>query len=144
MAPVRSPGEFAGRFAGGRPGLHDIQFHVVPISPTSPRVAASWFGGFVPGVCVKPGKTQVFGIGFNLADSGLRVRPRTREIPANGAFAFRMEHKADVFNGESYSVSIRGTFERKKVSGRVEGTGVSGHSGKCRANRTFTAKLTRR
>ncbi len=136
------PGEFKGRFAGSR--LGDIQFHVLPISPTSPRVAAGWFGGFVPGVCVKNGKTQAFGIGFNLDHGGLRVRPRTREIPANGAFAFRLEHQANVFNGESYSLSIRGTFGRKTVSGRVQGTGTNLLAGKCRANRTFTARLSTR
>jgi hypothetical protein len=136
-----NPGQFKGSFAGT--GLGRIQFDVFPVGPTPPRVGVRWFGGFVPGVCVKPGMTQVFGIQFDSHHSGLRVRPRSTEIPASGAFVFRLVHSADVFNGDSYSVTVRGTFGRKTVSGRVQGTGTDPLSGKCRANRTFTARLAR-
>ena len=139
------PGDFKGRFAGTGGG--DIQFEVFPVGPTPPRVGVRWLGGFVPGVCMKDGKTRVagrdgaIGIGFNLQDK-LRARPRT-EIPENGTFAFRLVHPADVFNGSSYSVTVRGTFGRKNVAGRVQGTGTDPLSGKCRVNRTFTARLSR-
>ncbi len=139
------PGEFKGRIAGT--GFGHIQFDVVPISRTSPVVAVQWLGGFVPGVCVKEGKTRVagrdgaIGIGFDLWNR-LRRRPRT-EIPPDGTFVFKLVHSADVLNGTSYSVSIRGTFGRKTVSGRVQGIGTDPLSGKCRVNRTFTARLSR-
>lgn len=140
------PGEFKGRIAGTGSGY--IQFDVVPVSPTSPRVGIRWLGGFVPGVCVKDGKTRVagrdgaIGIQFDLWDK-LRRRPRRTEIPADGTFAFELEHPADVLKGTSYSVSIRGTFGRRAVSGRVQGTAADSFNGKCRANRTFTARLAR-
>ncbi len=139
------PGEFKGRIAGT--GFGHIQFHVVPISRTSPVVAVQWLGGFVPGVCVKEGKTRVagpdgaIGIGFDLWNR-LRRRPPT-DIPPDGTFVFKLVHSADVLNGSSYSVTVRGTFGRKTVSGRVQGTGTDPLSGKCRVNRTFTARLSR-
>jgi hypothetical protein len=97
---------------------------------------------------VKDGKKRVagrdglIGIHFNAWDK-LRRPPRTTEIPPDGTFAFKLVHPADVLNGTSYSVTIRGTFGRRTVSGRVEGTAADSFSGKCRANRTFTAKLAR-
>ncbi len=139
------PGEFKGSIAGT--GAGHIQFDVVPVSRTSPVVAVRWLGGFVPGVCVKDGKTRVagrdgaIGIGFDLWNR-LRRRPRT-EIPPDGTFVFKLVHSADVLNGSSYSVTVRGTFGRKAVSGRVQGTGTDPLSGKCRVNRTFTARLSR-
>ena len=139
------PGEFKGRIAGT--GSGHIQFDVVPVSRTSPDVAVRWLGGFVPGVCVMDGKTRIagpdgaIGVGFDLWDT-LRVRPRA-EIPKDGTFAFRLVHPTDVLKGSSYSVTVRGTFGRKTVSGRVQGTGSDPLSGKCRVNRTFTARLSR-
>lgn len=140
-----SPGRFKGPIAGT--GSGSIQLDVVPVSATSPRVGIRWLGGFVPGVCVKDGKTRVagrdgaIGIQFSLWDK-LRRRPHI-EIPTDGALAFKLEHPADVLNGTSYSVSIRGTFGRRAVSGRVQGTAADALNGKCRASRTFTARLAR-
>ena len=117
------------------------------LSSTSPLVAVRRLGGLVPGICVRDGKTRVagrdgaIGIEFDLWDK-LRRRPRT-EVPTDGTFAFKLVHPADVLKGTSYSVTIRGTFGRRTVSGRVQGTAVDPFSGKCRANRTFTARLAR-
>jgi len=85
------------------------------------------------------GRDGAIGIGFDLWDK-LGRRPRT-EIPPDGTFAFKLVHRADVLKATSYSVSIRGTFGRKNVSGRVQGTAADSFHGKCRANRTFTARL---
>lgn len=116
--------------------------------PTSLRTGLQWIGGLVPATCVKDGRTLKagrdgsIGILFDANHSGLRVRPRVL-IGDDGEFALRLEHKADVGHAESYSVSIRGTFGRKTVSGRVKGTSSSEFSGRCRADRSFTAKLTK-
>ncbi len=64
-------------------------------------------------------------------------------VGADGTFAVRWGHKADAEYYGSYVVSLRGTFERKTVSGRVQASGTLPVSGRCRANRTFTARLTR-
>lgn len=139
------PGEFKGRLAGT--GFGDIRFALVSLSPTSPRVGVREIAGFIPGICVKAGKTRVagrdgaIGIQVNMADK-LRRRPRT-EIPQDGTFAYKLEHPADVLNGTSYSVSIRGTFGPRAVSGRIQGSAADSFNGKCRANRTFTARLSR-
>jgi hypothetical protein len=139
------PGIFKGTFQGK--GSGDITFEVFPEGRTSPRVGVRWLGGFVPGVCVKDGRTRVagrdgaIGVGFDLRDE-LRRRPNT-VIPEDGAIAFTLVHPADVLNGASYSVSIRGTFGRKIVSGRVRATGVDPLTGKCRGDRLFTARLSR-
>lgn len=141
------PGEFRGRFVGVGKAFSQIFFEVVPRDSTSPVVGVLNLSGFVPGVCVKGGTTRVagrdgaIGIGFNVADR-LRRRPRT-EIPADGTFVFKLEHRGDVLNGTSYSVTVRGTFERQAVSGRVQGTASDSFHGTCRVNRTFTARLVR-
>lgn len=141
------PGEFRGRFVGVGKAFSQISFEVIPRDRTSPVVGVRNLSGLVPGVCVKDGTTRVagrdgaIGISFNVADK-LRRRPRT-EIPPDGTFVFKLEHRGDVLNGTSYSVTIRGTFERKAVSGRVQGTAADSFQGKCRANRTFTARLSR-
>lgn len=142
-------GDFRGRFAGPGKDQSFIELAVrsAPLGPTSVLTGLQAIVGVVPATCVKNGRTLVggrdgaIGIHFSSLHSGLRARPRVK-LGADGIFAFRLEHKADVLNNESYSASKRGTFTRKAVAGPVQGTSVSDFFGKCRANRTFTARIT--
>jgi hypothetical protein len=154
-APARETGatlvvsRFVGKFTGPGGPASSISFAIASAQtgPTGMITGLQHTGGIVPATCVKDGRTRIAGrdgaIGIHFdSNKNLRVQPRV-VIPADGRFSLRLEHPAENKYDESFSVSIRGTFVRKTVSGRVQGTSLSDFFGRCRANRTFTARLVR-
>jgi len=126
--------EYDGHFTGLR-SSHSVGFALA----SEPRFF-KWLGGALPVRCTRDGGRQLLEIDFDFWDK--RTIRGNATIDIHGAFSFGITHRADASKNVTYTVWIRGRFDGKGVRGRAHGVSSSDFNGKCRGDRTYTARLT--
>ncbi len=137
LAVAMTPLVTDGAIAGGRPpsamfegrfaGLGSKYAGVSIDATAGPGIRN--MAGTLPTRCVLrgdvrlPGRDGAVGINFNLWDRGKTTGSRLIKPDGTFAFSFSFHHRADVLNGTTYTVWIRGTFTGRERSRHCQGRG---------------------